>query len=100
MTQPIQPIAGLPPRSVAYAVVGDPDHTQVSDLVALSPGPRSWRRTHGLWLEDPSIVASLRSMQPPPLVELTPDQLVAVTDQVDASDAANAPNATTAGAGR
>jgi hypothetical protein len=75
--------AGLPAGSRVLAVVDDMDHNAVLDLVAVAPGPVVYRRHDGSWQKDDEFVRVLRSVKPPPVVELDDAQLGSVIPQVD-----------------
>lgn len=92
-------------RPLYLALVDKVDTEAVLDLVSLMPGnpPVMWKRDGGAWVQAPEILAALQGTQPPPVVELTDDAIVAdVINQVDEStggeteepDAAPAPGAT------
>ena len=75
----------LPEGSVIVAVVDELDKTAVLELLAVSPGPTVSRRHAGEWHDDPGWVTRLRSVKPPPLVELDPGMVASVAQQVDES---------------
>jgi hypothetical protein len=80
------PNDGLPPDAKVVAVVDDLDKTAVIELLAIAPGPKVFRRNDGTWTEDPKWVQNLRSVTPPPLVQLAdPKQIGDVVAQVDES---------------
>lgn len=74
----------VPAGAKVVAVVDDLDKTAVIELLAIAPGPKVYRRNDGTWTEDPKWVTALRSVKPPPLVQLSdPSQIEDVTAQVD-----------------
>lgn len=76
--------ADLPEGAKAVAVVDDLDKTAVIDLLAVAPGPKVFRRNDGQWAEDAKWMTALRSVTPPPLVQLDdPAQIANVIAQVD-----------------
>ena len=92
-------------RPLYLALVDKVDTEAVLDLVSLMPGnpPVMWKRDGGAWVQAPEILAALQGTQPPPVVELSDDAIVAdVIKQVDEStggeseepEAAPAPGAT------
>lgn len=75
-------------RPLYLALVDKVDTEAVLDLVSLMPGnpPVMWKRDGGAWVQAPEILAALQGTQPPPVVELTDDSVVAdVIKQVDES---------------
>lgn len=91
---PLSPLLAAVPDDVAdgivYAVVDGNDTTAVMDVIKLTPGPKSYRRTAGAWVEDPTIIDQLKSIAPPPIVELDPPMLDTVLEQVDMAPDPNA----------
>jgi hypothetical protein len=84
-----EPGSGVEP--LYLAVVDSTDKTAVLDVIAVVPdenkNPTGWRREGGKWVADQNVVADLQGDTPPPLVQLTSDDMVAeVLVQVDASD--------------
>lgn len=74
----------VPEGAKPVAVVDDLDKTAVIDLLAIAPGPKVFRRNDGGWAEDAKWMNALRSVSPPPLVQLTdPGQIANVIAQVD-----------------
>lgn len=71
------------------AIVDSADTSAVLDVIAIvPPEPTCWRRANGAWIAAPEILASLQSVSPPPVVELSdPDTLNTVLQQVDTHDA-------------
>jgi hypothetical protein len=76
-------------QPIYLAIVDRDDPRAVMDLVALVPAtatssePKTFRRAGGKWVEDNKILQDLRSATPPPIVQLTSDQLQDVLGQVD-----------------
>jgi len=70
-----------------FAVVDELDPGAVLDLIRLAPGPKVqiYDPNNGGWIADAAMLASLQSVKPPPLVELTAEQLPDIVAQVDAS---------------
>ena len=83
--------AGPPPEAVdgVYAIVDDFDTTAVLELVMVAPGPKSYRREAGEWVLDPSVIASLKSVDPPAVVPIDPETAPSIVVQVDDYDAAH-----------
>lgn len=73
----------LPAGARVIAVVDDLDRNAVLDLVAVLPGPKVLRRHDGTWQEDPAWVNILRSVKPPPVVQLDEAQVASVLPQID-----------------
>ncbi len=86
---PAQPAAEqAAPRPLYMAIVDKVDTEAVLDVVSLMPGnpPVMWKRDAGAWVQAPDILAALQGTQPPPVVELTDDAILAdVLLQVDES---------------
>lgn len=80
-------VPDVPPQAIVAAVVDDLDKTAVIDLIAVAPGPQVYRRHDGEWYEDQGWLKQLKSVTPPPLVELTKDMIPDVVSQVDESTA-------------
>jgi len=78
---------GQQPGAHYYAMVDALDTSAVSSLIKITPGPQVWARNGGQWLLDPPTLATLMSITPPPLVELSGSTLTAVAQQVDSSQA-------------
>lgn len=82
-------------KPLYVAVVDAADATAVLDLVAVIPaqsgtnqGPTAWRRSKGTWEFAPDLMADLQSVSPPPVVELSDENMAkAVIAQVDQHDA-------------
>lgn len=66
-----------------YAVVDATDNTAVMDLISISPGPHVRVRNAGQWEDSDKTLDLLRSVSPPPLVELDESQLQMVMAQID-----------------
>jgi hypothetical protein len=75
--------ADVPDGAKVLAVVDEMDRNAVLDLVAVMPGPKVMRRHDGQWLEDPDWLRVLRSVKPPPVVQLDAAQVASVVPQVD-----------------
>jgi hypothetical protein len=75
--------ASLPQGTRMIAVVDPLDKNAVLDLVAVAPGPKVFRRNDGKWESDPKWVSILRSVRPPPVVEVTDALAASVVAQVD-----------------
>lgn len=80
-------LGDLPDGARVLAVVDELDRNAVLDLVAVLPGPKVLRRHDGHWQEDPAWVNTLRSVKPPPVLQLDDAQVAAVLPQVDAATA-------------
>ena len=82
-------LAAVDPESLddfhVYAVVDGTDTAAVMSLIALSPGPVGYRREGGQWVPSTDVVSQLRSVSPPPIVEITGEMLTDVLEQVDAA---------------
>lgn len=73
-----------------YAVVDDLDPGAVLDVIRLRRGPTGpelLAYRNGAWAEAPDLLNELQGVQPPPLVELSTDQLTNVLAQIDAGGA-------------
>lgn len=66
-----------------YAIVDPTDATAVMDLIEISPGPVIRVRDGGRWNVDSGRVQELKGPPVKPLVELDPETLELVTNQVD-----------------
>lgn len=77
------PSSDLPDGARVLAVVDDTDPNAVLDVIAIAPGPTVFRRHDGTWQEDDAFVGRLRSVKPPPVVQLDEAQLASVLPQVD-----------------
>jgi hypothetical protein len=78
---------------VSYAVVDDLDPGAVLDVIRLRRGPAGPELAayrSGAWAEAPDLLSQLQGVQPPPLVELSDDQLTAVLHQIDDSSPGSA----------
>jgi hypothetical protein len=73
----------IPAGARLLAIVDDLDRNAVLDLVAILPGPKVLRRHDGTWQEDPNWMRVLRSVKPPPVVELDEGQVASVLPQID-----------------
>lgn len=81
--QPADLVKDLPDGAKVLAVVDDMDRNAVLDVVAVLPGPKVLRRHDGTWQEDPAWVSILRSVKPPPVVQLDEAQVASVLPQID-----------------
>ncbi len=79
--------ADVPEGAKFAAVVDELDKTAVLDLLAVAPGPIVFRRHDGKWREDTTWLHVLKSVKPPPLVIIQPEQLESITAQVDTATA-------------
>lgn len=77
----------LPDGSIVIAVVDDMDRDAVLDLLAIAPGPVVHRRNDGEWYRDDAWLRVLRSIKPPPVVQLDDSNLEGVILQVDEATA-------------
>jgi hypothetical protein len=71
---------------VTYAVVDDLDPGAVLDVIRLRRGPTGpelLAYRNGAWAEAPDLLSDLQGVQPPPLVELSADQLSNVLQQIE-----------------
>lgn len=71
---------------VTYALVDDLDPGAVLDLIRLRRGPSGPELLvyrNGAWTEAPDVLSDLQGVQPPPLVELSGDQISDVLRQID-----------------
>ena len=74
-----------------YAIVDELDHGAVLNLIRLTKGPKlETYTTENGWTADSSLLAALRGVDPPMLVELDPTLLASVTEQIDAAAAVTA----------
>jgi hypothetical protein len=78
-----QQVSDLPAGAKVLAVVDDLDRNAVLEVVAVAPGPTVYRRHDGGWQQDDDWVRILRSVKPPPVVQLDDTQLGSVLPQVD-----------------
>lgn len=83
---------GGQPSPLFLAEVDEVDTSAVLALLAVVPtdqgkGLRVFERRDGKWNEVPDYVQRFKSVNPPTVVELDRDTLVAVVEQLDASDA-------------
>lgn len=84
-------------RPLYVAIVDEVDTEAVLEVVALVPPAAgqqgdvtAWKRSNTQWVSAPDILADLRGATPPPVVELSDDDMAkAVLAQVDQSDADN-----------
>ena len=77
-------LPSVPDDAAVIAIVDGMDREAVLELLAVTPGPEVYRRSDGRWLEDPGWVNVLRSVQPPPMVAIDSDALLAmIVKQVD-----------------
>lgn len=66
-----------------YAVVDDLDHGAVLNLIRMAPGPIVESYTETGWQEDSAMLADLRGVTPPLLVEVEGQQLSEISAQID-----------------
>lgn len=104
--EPAAAPAATAARPLYLAIVDSVDTEAVLDVVSLVPGvnggaPTMWKRDDGKWLQAPELLAAMQGTTPPPVVELTDDNLLTnVLEQVDKATAegeteeAEAPGAT------
>lgn len=72
-----------------YAIVDDLDTGAILNLIRLKPGPVMERYDKGgAWVPDQPVLTNLMGVNPPPLVELSTDQVPGIVSQIDASTAA------------
>lgn len=73
-----------------FAIVDPVDTTAVLATVAIVRGDgegQAWVRSHGEWVLDPEMLIDLRGDTPPPVVELTGDDLIkSILSQIDDYD--------------
>jgi hypothetical protein len=74
-----------PEKSRVVAIVDRLDKNAVLDLIAIQAGPKIFRRHAGVWEPDDGMLIALRSLDPPPLVKLEPNQIEGVVAQIDES---------------
>lgn len=80
-------LAGLPAGTRTVAVVDELDRNAVLDLIAVAPGPKVWRRHDGSWQPDATWLHALKSVKPPPLVNVEGTVLASVIPQIDSATA-------------
>ncbi|QGF20256.1 hypothetical protein SEA_SIXAMA_77 [Gordonia phage Sixama] len=88
--QPILASAASTPSAgteFVYAIVDGTDTTAVMDVIMIKAGPEVFRRDGGAWVLDNSMLDSLQSTTPPPIVELSGATLTSVLKQVDGNQA-------------
>lgn len=74
-----------PNRDYIYAIVDAADTTAVIDAIKIEPGPIVYRRDNAQWTRDETLLDTLLSASPPPLVELSDDLVKDVLSQIDSS---------------
>jgi hypothetical protein len=79
--------ADFPKDAILIAIVDELDKDAVLDLVAVTPGPFLFRRHDGKWEPDEGIITALKSVSPPPTVQIDPATASAVIQQIDESTA-------------
>jgi 8-oxo-dGTP pyrophosphatase MutT (NUDIX family) len=72
-----------------YAIVDEFDTTAVMALIAVGAGPQAWTREAGAWKPDASVIAKLKGVDPPAVVEVDAGDVAAVVAQVDTYDQAH-----------
>lgn len=82
--EPVLASAASP--DLIYAVVDEFDTAAVLELIRVIPGPIAYRRSAGKWVKDQGLLMRLMGVDPPPVVEVSPDQTDAVLAQVDSYD--------------
>jgi 8-oxo-dGTP pyrophosphatase MutT (NUDIX family)/2'-5' RNA ligase len=82
-------LVAAPTEGKHFAIVDDFDTTAVLDLIEVRPGPVTFVRHGGEWVEDRKVLGRLQSVDPPRIVQIAPDMLAAVVAQVDEFDRAN-----------
>lgn len=75
--------ADLPDNASVIAVVDELDKNAVLELVAILPGPKILRRNDGTWESDDGWLMLLKSIDPPPIVKISGEQIPGVVAQVD-----------------
>lgn len=88
--QPVGSPGGDAEGWFTYAVVDELDTGAVLQLIRLRQGPELEKFEGGTWIADAKLLAQLVGVKPPPLVELTPDQIDSVKNQI-ASGSPDAP---------
>lgn len=78
-------------KPLFLAVVDKVDSSAVLDLISVMPTAdgkhlRAFHRKDGSWAEDPALLRQLRSVNPPPVVELDAETLSKVVEQMDSYD--------------
>lgn len=76
-----------PQDAILIAIVDELDKDAVLDLIAVTPGPFLFRRHDGKWEPDDGLLTALKSVSPPPTIQLDPGQAQGVIDQIDESTA-------------
>jgi hypothetical protein len=71
------------PYEPTYAVVDDLDQQAVMAIIRVKPGPKVLQWDNGEWVNAPEILAQLRGIKPPRLVELDEDQYASVMEQAE-----------------
>jgi len=75
------------------AIVAEDDPQAVMELISLVPAstksisPAAFKRREGKWIKDEKILADLNSPTPPPVVVLDNENLSAVVEQIDGTNA-------------
>lgn len=70
-----------------YAIVDPDDTSAIVTIALLTTGPAAYRRNGGKWQPDETLLESLLSAAPPPLVELDDTTTHQVIAQIDANSA-------------
>ena len=79
--------ADWPKDAILIAIVDELDRDAVLDLIAVTPGPFLFRRHDGKWEPDDGLLTALKSVTPPPTIQLDPAQASGVIKQIDESTA-------------
>ena len=82
-TNTVVAAAVAPPNAKIVAVVDDSDRNAVLDLLAILPGPVIYRRHDGAWKRDDAWLRALKSVRPPPVVQLDGEMFDNVAAQID-----------------
>lgn len=86
LSDPLVAAAATRSDGYTYAVVDSADTTAVLSVIQIKPGPQVFSRQGGAWVKDPSMLGQFMSAEPPPIVELSDDQIDDILVQVDAVD--------------
>lgn len=86
LTDPLVASVTSEPEGFTYAVVDSADTTAVLNVIQIKPGPVVFSRQNGNWVKDDSMLQQFMSAEPPPIVELSGEQIDDILVQVDAVD--------------